>query len=433
MKYHFLGALCIALLVSCSDHSDEKEKKEAPNNKETAIDLGSNGTANCYIASGANTFYKFNATVMGNGLTTPSSKVVDSDNNTLQEAPAITPVTLAPANVLVLWETGTKGNVINSESVSLSNGIVTFQTADNNINGNAVIAVTNANNEILWSWHIWKVNYNPETDYDTYAKITNNIPVGTFKMMKYNLGATGTANWNGTAANAGDLGLYYQWGRKDPFLGIRGWDEQTNPFILATYANGYSYQVIKNTAIGSNVSESLDYSIKHPEAFINFSSNSAYDWLAASSYAEQRDNLWGNPNTGLTVPNATSGSKSIYDPCPPGWRVPGQDSYLIFAMKSDGTTIPNSSGSYRKGHTFYTQNFESGTTSFWPAAGTLTSNGVRYSTSDGIYWTSSSYGGVFGSNTYYIAAGRLSFGSTNVNTLSFENRHSGAMIRCMKE
>ena len=45
----------------------------------------------------------------------------------------------------------------------------------------------------------------------------------------------------------------------------------------------------------------------------------------------QRDNLWGNPNTTTKTPNTARGSKSIYDPCPPGWRVAPQDTIVLVA------------------------------------------------------------------------------------------------------
>lgn len=75
--------------------------------------------------------------------------------------------------------------------------------------GNAVIGAYDAGGTMIWSWHIWAVNYNPET-----SKVLFNG----YNMMDRNLGAL--ANDNSTTDKIlASYGLYYQWGRKDPFIG----------------------------------------------------------------------------------------------------------------------------------------------------------------------------------------------------------------------
>ena len=81
-------------------------------------------------------------------------------------------------------------------------GEIHFTTGD--MEGNALIALCNADGDILWSWHIWF------TDDPRGQEYYNNA--GT--MMDRNLGAT-----SATPGDVGALGLLYQWGRKDPFLG----------------------------------------------------------------------------------------------------------------------------------------------------------------------------------------------------------------------
>jgi len=387
-----------------------------------ALNLSSNGTANSYIAR-PNGVYKFNATVMGNGATTAASTIVSASNGT-QSAPAIVPSTLAPTAALVVWETGsTSGSVIESGSLSLANGYVTFRTTSTSTPGNAVIAVTDGTN-ILWSWHIWKVNYNPNVEYDTYSR----YPAGssTFKMMKYNLGATEISNWSGTATNAGDMGLFYQWGRKDPFVGATGWSGTTP--VPVTYASGYDYGTTANATAGADASASLAYAVKNPTKFI-LNASTTNDWLNATAYTAQCDNLWGNPNATATMPNPERGSKSIYDPCPPGWRVPSQESFQIFTQNgvSDGTR--NVLGAWAKGWTFYTQAYLSGSTSYWPAlgyrdysTGTFTNIG-----SIGYYWSSSS---AFSGNA---SANFLGFRSGNVYTAISDARGRAFLLRCSQE
>ncbi|WP_071145236.1 DUF4906 domain-containing protein [Bacteroides ihuae] len=381
---------------------------------------GTQVTANCYIANDANQNYKFKATVMGNGATTAAVSA--------QSGSGITPTTLAPTTVLLLWETGSKGDVIEDGSVKLVSGYVRFKTADNSTNGNAVIAVTDGT-KILWSWHIWRVDYDPDTEYDTYKKYSSTT---TFKMMKYNLGATEISNWSGTVTNAGDLGLLYQWGRKDPFVGGKLWATTNN---IDTYnSSGYAWldgtnsTAIANATSGTDAATSIAYSIKNPTHFIVYNATTG-DWLNASANSAQRDNLWGNPNSG-TAPNTLAGSKSIYDPCPPGWRVPTQDSYQIFTLNgANGGTMNVVSTTMSNGYNFYIAG-TSGTSSFWPASGFRSnSTGALLSVSSyGFYWSSSSFG-----TGFPMYAGYLGFYSSDVSQLNGNNRSFGCPVRCAQE
>ena len=147
-------------------------------------DLSAEGTANCYLVKGAGN-YKFKA-VQGN---------TDWSVGNVKKTE-------------VLWETfGTdimpnEGDLI--ASTGYQNGYIYFSTAENFNNGNASIAARNSKDVILWSWHIW-CSEEGWTD-QVYA---NNA--GT--MMDRNLGAI-----SATPDTLGVNGLYYQWGRKDPFI-----------------------------------------------------------------------------------------------------------------------------------------------------------------------------------------------------------------------
>ncbi|WP_071145238.1 DUF4906 domain-containing protein [Bacteroides ihuae] len=407
---------------------------------------GTQVTANCYIANNANQNYKFKATVMGNGATTASSI------SGTQTAAAITPTTLSPTTAFVLWETGSKGNVIEDGSVKLVSGYVRFKTADNSTNGNAVIAVTDGT-KILWSWHIWKTTYAPNPDnsstYDTYTTRTLTSPTvasRTFKMMKYNLGATETLNWSGTATNAGDLGLFYQWGRKDPFRGAKAWNYQTttdagridtkNTTSYEWY-DGYTNSADLRTSCGTGADATIAYSIKHPTHFIAGTGTDTYDWLNVTEYKYQRDNLWGNPNAGTAPNTATVYTKSIYDPCPPGWRVPLQDSFTRFttsgaysSLISEYNISNSTTYSSDKGWIFYYAADASGSTSYWPASGYCewASGLLAYVGTNGYCWSSSSYA----SGSVY--AGYLGFDSGSVAPLNAgAKRAYGFPIRCIQE
>ncbi|MBO7168959.1 MAG: fimbrillin family protein, partial [Rikenellaceae bacterium] len=114
-----------------------------------AVDLSTDGTANCYILSKPSTTYKFKATVMGNGATTTG----------------ITPSALNPTTADLLWtsEYGDAGkfNSLNL-TVEYNDGYIYVTTPDTFVNGNAGVAAYNESDEIIWSWHLWCVkDYNP--------------------------------------------------------------------------------------------------------------------------------------------------------------------------------------------------------------------------------------------------------------------------------
>ena len=80
--------------------------------------------------------------------------------------------------------------------------------------------------------------------------------------------------------------LYFQWGRKDP---------------LKT-----DCAFIDNRGTGG-----LDYSISNPETFIRGADN-AFDWFCKNE-GDQDHSLWGE-----------GGAKTVWDPCPEGYRVPSE-------------------------------------------------------------------------------------------------------------
>lgn len=113
-------------------------------------DLSSAGTANCYLAKKVNTWYKFKATVRGNGAATAA--LISPTGSALAANAAI-----SPASTELVWETNGHGKII--QGVILKDGYVYFKTGPT-AEGNAVIAVKDRSGNVLWSWHIWKTHFN---------------------------------------------------------------------------------------------------------------------------------------------------------------------------------------------------------------------------------------------------------------------------------
>lgn len=216
------------------------------------FNLSQEGTANCYIVPPVYAEYAFNATVKGN-----SKEAVG---------------TIASAEVL--WETTLKHddiqvNDIISE-VSVNGNNVHFLLAPEAKEGNALIAVKDAEGTILWSWHIWVVDFDPVATQQKYQS-------GAI-MMDRNLGATSVIpDYQGAeTTDYSAYGLYYQWGRKDPF-----------PYLGSI--------VPLDVVQVSGDSYTVDHSVQNP--------------TVASDMWSTEDDLWDS-------------SKTMYDPCPAGWRVP---------------------------------------------------------------------------------------------------------------
>lgn len=176
----------------------------------------------------------------------------------------------------------------------------------------AVYDGANGTGNILWSWHIWRLKNRPaDIVCLKFDKNGNSVP---FTMMEYSLGA-----YNNKLKDAGSMGLLYQWGRKDPFTNANALTAN-NTTAAATVGD-----LLYKTA-GRSASTTMEYAVKNPTTFIT-NSTSPYDWIYVKN-----DNLWGNPwGSNMTVAgqtvNDSEGSKSIYDPCPRGYRVPPQDTW----------------------------------------------------------------------------------------------------------
>ena len=155
--------------------------------------------------------------------------------------------------------------------------------------------------------------------------------------------------------------LYFQWGRKDPLRA------------------GCSY-------VGNQGDNGLTYSIQHPDQYINLGA-STYDWFTNNT-ENPDDNLWGG----------SLGSKTVWDPCPAGWRVPSWSAF---------SGLPDNDGRFTD-------------------LGFLSVDAVRYSSSTVTYWTAS-------------PSGTLGYACAFVNNGGGESDYEGniralaAPVRCVKE
>ena len=293
------------------------------------------------------------------------------------------------SSVEVLWETfgtATKPNIGDLiKKVSYKDGLIIFSTADTFREGNALIAAKDASGTILWSWHIWL------TDEPQGQQYKNNAGV----MMDRNLGAT-----SARPGDVGALGLQYQWGRKDPFLG--------------------------SSSISNNVEAKATISFPEPEASTSSTGTIAYATSHPTTFIY---NAGGNKDWQVANDNSRwQSSKTIYDPCPAGWRVPdGGDNGVWSKAKGSRSSFHHNYDSTNKGMDF-SLDFGSGAMIWYPASGArYCDNGVLlYLGAIGLYWSVTSNGQV---------AYHLSF--DNVINVAYpsndDERAYGQSVRCVKE
>ncbi len=229
-------------------------------------DLSALGTANCYIVSEAGK-YRFRVDVKGNS-TDPVGTV---------------------STCTVLWQTdmtssytSASARIIPDANITYSAPYCYFETPSTLVDGNVVIAARDASGNTLWSWHIWVCGgFVPDASAQVYYNNAGTV-------MDRNLGALSAER--GPAS----FGLLYQWGRKDPFVGYYGLSV-TSPSVT-TYPSPWT-SVTSTANVGT-----MDYAVRFPAVFIK--KGDGDNWMFVND-----NSLWAS-------------SKTAYDPCPPGWRVP---------------------------------------------------------------------------------------------------------------
>ena len=270
-----------------------------------------------------------------------------------------------PASAELVWavdenHTASENIVLN---VELNGNLVFFKTTDDVVPGNALIAVKDENGTILWSWHIWVVDYNPATQYQTYSSGA--------VMMDRSLGATTATpdmnDWSNTWKPA--AGTLYQWGRKDPIM--------------------YETQTIQREYFTS-----IEQSVNNPAIF---AAGGDY-WLYPMD-----EYLW-SPN-----------SKTMYDPCPAGWRVAPKSAW-------EGLTYDCSYSSY--GCTLNVGNSQY----IWLGHGPYMHSGGDYceNNGNGYIWTSDYYHGS-------IHGWSLRYGDGWWDLSRDMNATDAYPVRCMKD
>ena len=414
-------------------------------------------TANCYVISHPG-YYKI-PLVYGNAITNGATKTnsfqtsntgiwilthfKDHNNQDITD-PWITQSNggvNAPDGAKLVWadESGLVTNL--AVTGSGTNAFVQFEVpADKIKNGNAVIAVMK-NGRVVWSWHLWF------THDDALNTVTcTNFQGHKYKFTQETLGWKYTV-WNvttystprkvrvkveQTAANGGvkqsayititqnpgstreGYSTLYQFGRKDALPGTDA------------YAEGnYSF----DNTIGGH---SIGYAIQHPEKmFRNADVAGTYteDWCNATYY-----NLWSMDNA-VDTWNDNAVVKTIYDPCPAGFKMPASNAFTGFTISGQNSHDTNghylgpinTSGAWDHGWNFNNKISHPDATVYFPAPGYRSDQGSLYLVGEwGWYWSAIPS---FTTGSIWI----LNFNQGGVYPQGRDNRSRGLAVRPVAE
>ncbi len=346
--------------------------------------------SNCYLVSRKNAFYHIDAMHKGE-----------------------TSELLPTVGAKLIWQTANSP----LQYVEFKNGTITFLVSANDddklIEGNALIGAYDVTGNLIWSWHIWVTDYNPETEALTYS---NGV-----KVMSRNLGALNNANSTQEEILA-SYGMYYQWGRKEPFVGPSTYNAAKG--VNATMYNAAGSRVYMTEVECSAQTGTAEYALQNPLSFIKGVEDSKYDWLFASRDA----NRWAE-------------TKTVNDPCPRGWKVPSAEAF-------DVLTIADKSGDADKLADAYGWELTDGNiSSLYMGLGRRTyltgkiqntynpvpaqrNTAIEAQPWEGLYWTT-------GTEAERSAAFYFFFNKRDVQSSGIESgvphyRANGMQIRCVK-
>lgn len=356
--------------------TDPEGTKDEPHNLSNEDgDMEVKNTANCYMV-GAPGWYCF-PLVYGNAISDgkdPNAEAYASEHFVNHLNKHIThpyiidneDIDLSDVSVKLIWQDAQDlvipKDIIYDPTLFDNKGGIKFHIAEIQ-EGNAVIALIDnkakedefveydredaygesGSTKAIWSWHIWATRFG--FDFEKTIRVVN-YEGETYDLMPVNLGwCSGDREIRYYRRRKCDIKFkvgdkeiirtieqypyfavprgdhpYYQWGRKDPFVGSNGlwenkprWDHsgkdygtdaENNPPRLYPEPGKFQNNVKKKHTV-----DCQEVLIKNPDKFHNGPRQPVSDGKYVSINRSYED-LWSN-----------KGCKTVYDPCPPGYQV----------------------------------------------------------------------------------------------------------------
>lgn len=372
-------------------------------------------TANCYIVNSAG-YYSI-PLVYGNAITNGTtnrsayySTATSWSNPILKEfvnhlGNPITDPYIAnnsgciPDHAELVWQDAPE-LLTNIKYIKGTNGgSITFKVDPSTLReGNAVIAIKDATNNILWSWQIWVSDVNlsitkrvindKNEQYDLMTAPIGWCDINTISyaersfMVKFIAGnqvKVFTINQTPTKYIYGQNCSLYQWGRKDPF--IPGFNHYT---MKAENKRWYDKSGILHTNDpGTELFPTNDC--------IKLTINKPYIFNTNEEMDGDNCNTWNTNNNTYYYTNNPPVIKTIYDPSPVGFHVPGPNAFTGFTTTGGrAQRIEEINGIWNDvldGYDFYCDNTKRETILFYSTGARMLFIGTSGS-DDGEYWTS---------------------------------------------
>ena len=343
--------------------------------------------------------------------------------------------------------------------------------------GNFTVKLASTTNPtlILWSWHFWVTDYNPDifraavlTTPGLIDNTTGNpggIPDGKFTypvpngqveryastiwrtggyagkvMMDRNLGAVEnffTTQPVSTTSHATTTRghLHYQFGRKDPFPSVTA-----NATGVIDLPVSDPVMTIRTTATPNNdAAMPMADAVRNPTTFYN-RRTTGNNWCSdANGGTSPSFYVWNDPEVpiGSLATNTTYAGKSIYDPCPPGWKMPANGIWDDFAMNRT-THAPSRDLGWTTGRGIDNVNG----IRYWPGASStdLVEGRIYYPPTGYRQYMTGAINQIGNNGDYWVAVpsteprGRnLYFTGSTMNPQGNDFRSYGFPVRCVAE
>lgn len=326
-----------------------------------------------------------------------------------------------PDNAVLIWQDAQ--NLVTEVALSDDKHSLTFYVDRATIKqGNALVAVRNSANVVLWSWHIWVTDYILGKD----VKNVTNATSKNYSFLPYNLGwcdgpyfPARSVKVRFTQSESGahkiiDINQlegiepgnnpFYQYGRKDPFVG--GLKDQGTKIWYNAAGTPSSANPSTSSSISWDWSKRIASGILNPGIF-----------CMNNDYEDKYLNLWCTDNTASDVaPNDKKVIKTVYDPSPVGFCVPPSNAFT-------GFTTANGIWNDNEGRWKFTI---AGETIFFTAPGYRNVGSVASVGYYGGHWTATN-------NTVTTNYFFSYFADFTFRPLDTSMRNLGVSVRCIEE
>lgn len=370
--------------------------------EQEAIDLSASEAANCYIIPAAGK-YSFRADIKGNAVSANKDATSRHFDGSIPES----------ASYSATWIWTDTPDMVTGISYDNASRRISFSASGQE--GNTLIALMDGS-RIVWSWHIWA------TDDPGQSLVQGSSPQYLF--MDRNLGAT-----SAETDMISSFGFLYQWGRKDPFpsASVVAYTESAfpdgeafatsvEPDITFNPELSLSWAVALNNDPSIPTGGSVDYSAGHPNTFIAYSAQVGSSGVGAwvNDDNVQYSELWGYDF------ETKQNTKTMFDPCPPGYKVPSWYSEVMADASKETMTV---AGEYQS------RLYNGG---LWPAQGYRNDAGKlcnigRY----GYYWSACSFDHSYPAQNF--KGYTLYWYSKMVSNNNAQAQAIGACVRCIRE